>query len=332
MLSFYFRDQYLNPKKDELMKPNEFGDSFGVLNALFSGLAFAGLLYSIRLQAKALSDSQQALADSQNEMASQGAEFLEQTKSMNRQAFDNAFFQLLNFNNEIAKNTSFNMEFKISAQQGNNVINKGYSGSGTAAFKEIYRFLCDKIYEDEYYYIPHTFTKVQEAYMSFHDVVGEHLAHYFRNLYQVLKFIDESEIFDGHQKKRYSNMLRAQVSKYELALLFYNCLSPLGIEKFKPLLEKYEFFEHLPSALNIPLELIGYYDVSVFGWTNKDLYFNHMRSKIDSCRKCDNVLLKVFLDGKPMPLIYKRDYLPSDSKIIKYIKSHQVIWLETEFE
>ncbi|MEL3921995.1 putative phage abortive infection protein [Aeromonas enteropelogenes] len=321
ILEFAFHGKYAN--KNNLMSPNEFGDSFGVLNALFSGLAFAGLLYSIRLQGK-------ELADSKSEMKSQGAEFLAQTKAMNRQAFDSAFFQLLNFNNDIAKGTDLALAHTFEESQ-DEMSSKDvfYSGSGRAAFKEMYRFLVDVMEYREFAYIPDQFMEMQETYMSFHNKVGEHLAHYFRNLYQVLKFIDDSSILNGYEKKKYSNMIRAQVSKYELVLLFYNCLSPLGFDKFKPLLEKYEFFEHLPSDVNIPIMFVGYYDVSAFGWTNKDYYFNHLRSKINDCRDRRNCILTVFNDNDTTPVEYTSDSLPSDSQMIVGIKTHKIIWLET---
>ena len=35
--------------------PGSFGDMFGAINALFSGLAFAGIIYAILLQRKELS-------------------------------------------------------------------------------------------------------------------------------------------------------------------------------------------------------------------------------------------------------------------------------------
>lgn len=305
------------------MTPNEFGDSFGVLNALFSGLAFAGLLYSIRLQAKEFSDSR-------NEMKSQGEEFLAQTKAMNRQAFDSAFFQLLNFNNEIAKGIQFQTSCMVST---NNVLGtvtekKEYNGAGRSAFREMYLLLLDVISANEFRYIEDPLANIQENYMAFYRLAGEYLAHYFRNLYQTLNFIDSSDIFNDYEKKKYSNIVRAQVSNYELALLFYNGLSPLGIDKFKVLLEKYEFFEHIPSNLNIPIMLVGYYDVSVFGWSNKDMYFNHLRSKIDFCRKNENMALNVFCNDLASPIMYTSDTLPTNGKLLSDIKKHRVIWLE----
>lgn len=45
-----------------------FGDTFGAINALFSGLAFAGIIYTILLQRKELALQRQELADTRIEL------------------------------------------------------------------------------------------------------------------------------------------------------------------------------------------------------------------------------------------------------------------------
>jgi uncharacterized membrane protein len=46
-----------------------FGDTFGAVNALFSALAFAGVLYAIRLQSAELSLQRQELRETREELA-----------------------------------------------------------------------------------------------------------------------------------------------------------------------------------------------------------------------------------------------------------------------
>lgn len=77
------------------------------------------------------------------------------------------------------------------------------------------------------------------------------LDHYFRHLYRVFKFIDEAPIFvnDKNKKYEYACIMRASLSQYELIMLFYNCLSSNGREKFKPLIEKYAIFNNLRVEL-----------------------------------------------------------------------------------
>lgn len=83
-------------------------------------------------------------------------------------------------------------------------------------------------------------------------------------MYLILKHIDTSNLNDGVDKKFYTNFLRAQLSSDELLFLFYNCASELGNKKFKPLIEKYEIFEHLPKYPCLKgLEEI--YDKKAFG-------------------------------------------------------------------
>lgn len=75
------------------------------------------------------------------------------------------------------------------------------------------------------------------------------LDHYFRHLYRVIKYIDESKVIDDKQKYDYTCIVRASLSQYELIILFYNCLSSNGIEKFKPLIEKYTLFNNIRKEL-----------------------------------------------------------------------------------
>ena len=57
--------------------------------------------------------------------------------------------------------------------------------------------------------------------------------------------MDESKVA---KKKDYTGILRAQLSSYELALLFYNALHPMGA-KVKPLVERYAMLENLNVGL-----------------------------------------------------------------------------------
>lgn len=71
------------------------------------------------------------------------------------------------------------------------------------------------------------------------------LDHYFRHLYRVFKYIDDSNVIGDKQKYQYASIVRASLSQYELIMLFYNCLSPNGNEKFKPLIERYAIFNNI---------------------------------------------------------------------------------------
>ena len=58
----------------------QFGDKFGAINALFSGLAFAGIIFTVLLQTREINDTKEA--------------FQEQLRTAESQRFDSIFFQL----------------------------------------------------------------------------------------------------------------------------------------------------------------------------------------------------------------------------------------------
>ncbi|MFI3217875.1 MAG: putative phage abortive infection protein [Methylococcales bacterium] len=109
--------------------------------------------------------------------------------------------------------------------------------------------------------------------------------HYFRVLYQLLKFIalnvPESKIHSLNKdtqpftpstdEKMYSNMVRAFLSSDVVLLLAINCYCSKGDDDiycgYKWLVEHYAFFEHLPldNETQLLSEIKEYYNESVFG-------------------------------------------------------------------
>ena len=75
------------------------------------------------------------------------------------------------------------------------------------------------------------------------------LNHYFRHLYRIVKYIDTSDSISDDERYDYACIVRSQSSDYELVMLFYNCLTSNGKIKFKPLIEKYSFFNNLRDDL-----------------------------------------------------------------------------------
>ena len=76
------------------IKTAQFGDRFEAVNALFAGLAFAGVIFAIILQWKELGLQRQELQDTR-------AEIRGQKETLEKQNFENFFFQLLTMHSEI---------------------------------------------------------------------------------------------------------------------------------------------------------------------------------------------------------------------------------------
>lgn len=84
----------------------------------------------------------------------------------------------------------------------------------------------------------------QDYYLDFYNSNNHILGHYFRFLFNMINFIESSDI---KNKVFYSKLVRAQLSDHEVAILFYNGLSQKG-KKFKPLIEKYGLLKILMIA------------------------------------------------------------------------------------
>jgi len=72
---------------------------------------------------------------------------------------------------------------------------------------------------------------------------GSALSRYFRNIYQIYKYIDSAKFLEQHEKYYYSKIVRSTLSTAEQNLLYYDMLSPLGeawtkeelVFKYKPI-------------------------------------------------------------------------------------------------
>lgn len=62
--------------------------------------------------------------------------------------------------------------------------------------------------------------------------------------------MDEAYLLKTTEEKYgYVSFLRPLLSNYEISVLFYNGLSSRGVEKFKPLIEKYALFNNIDDKL-----------------------------------------------------------------------------------
>ncbi|SDZ58159.1 Putative phage abortive infection protein [Flavobacterium aquidurense] len=88
------------------------------------------------------------------------------------------------------------------------------------------------------------------------------LGHYFRHLFQTVSYIVDCEIIDEKTKYKYIKLLRAQLSNYELILLYFNGITDMGIDWVeRGYFTDYKFLKNLPYQLiNYsvnPLEYLG---------------------------------------------------------------------------
>ena len=217
---------------DEWVERGLIGDSFGIVNSLFGGLAFAGVVVAIFLQRNELRLQREELTLTRQEMKGQRQALEAQVAAAAQQRFDSTFFQMLSLHNEIV-DTMVLRESGVE-HRGRDAIDHLY---GTLR-NHVVRVPIDP--DDGRSPAEHV-AELEAAYGEWSATYGATVGHYFHNLYRVIKFIHEADIDDKHT---YAGVTRAQLSDHELGLLFYDVLGP-GRAKLLPLAIEYQLFQNL---------------------------------------------------------------------------------------
>jgi hypothetical protein len=148
-----------------------------------------------------------------------------------KQGFENKFFQLLQFHHGIV-NAIEHYQGSLPKRGRRNFID--YYNEYVRQYQNLY---LENQMEDP-------LKIIEGSYRNFFHQRQPEIGHYFRNLYHIVKFVDRSWI---RKKTFYTDLVRAQLSSHELLLLFYNSLSSMGNDKFKPLIEKYALLKNMPN-------------------------------------------------------------------------------------
>ncbi len=234
-----------------------FGDFIGgTLNPILSFLALIALLLTLILQSRQIEMSAEELSLSRDELSltrkelSRSADALNsQDKNLVTQRFENTFFRLIEHLEICRKNICYET-FEKPEVVGRDAIEQIYiiftQYRLCSSVRE--RMESTQIFKEEC----KTLEGVQEEYDKFYtEKYGDDLGQYFRTIYYILKFVDEANHLEN--KMFYSNLLRAQLSRYELCLIFYNSISKYGEEKMAPLVKRYKILKHIEQN-RIPVQ------------------------------------------------------------------------------
>ncbi|MCE9664818.1 putative phage abortive infection protein [Halomonas sp. M5N1S17] len=238
-----YRQQFGGSLSGEHAQWAEFGDYVGgVVGSIFAFFGLIALLLTLWIQSRELRVSSAELRRSAEALS-------EQNKSIKLQSFENRFFNMISLHHEIVNGIDLRVKGEVKS-------------SGRDCLRVFYERLVKEFapalrgdnlnYKDG----------LLSGYANFYEKHAHELGHYFRNIYRILKFIEESDV---PRKSEYSGILRAQLSNPELALLFYNGITVRG-DKLKPLAEKYALFENLePKQLARKDEDFKFYEAEAFG-------------------------------------------------------------------
>ncbi|PPK71756.1 putative phage abortive infection protein [Methylobacter tundripaludum] len=241
----HFNDSPFSGKADA----GQFGDYIGgTLNPILSFLSLIALLWTIGIQTKELELTRNELDLTRKEL-SRSASAQEDTKkildkqseTLARQQFESTFFSLLDQHNKALE-----------------AISTSPDVTRYSHVKLIYRSI----------FLESDFTNLASAKVALekkNNVCG----HYFRVLYQLLKFIainapgstigaaleaDKIQSSDVlANEKMYSNIVRSFLGYDITQLLAINCYCTDANDtywKYKLLIERYAFLEHMPFEVN----------------------------------------------------------------------------------
>ena len=225
------------------------GDFFGgVLNPIFTLLTFAGVLITIVLQ-------QTELRESRLEFKRSADALQEQNKSIQRQNFESTFFQMLGVHTAIVN--------AIDLVDDKNVITKGRD-CFNVFYTRLSRLYRDRVEKEEGRELDEQI--LRHAYRTFWNKHQVELGHYFRYLYNIVRYVDESPYVGGP----YIRLVRAQLSDQETLLLFYNCVASEYGEKFKVLAERFSLLDNMPQKRVFEASHLKLIDEKALGSPNGD--------------------------------------------------------------
>jgi hypothetical protein len=138
------------------------GDQFGAINALFTGLAFAGLITTLLLQRQELELQRRELEMTRNELAGSKEHLKAQSESLQKQNFETTFFEMVRLHHSIVD----------SIKMGN--------ATSRACFKALHTSFKNEISSNpaKYNVEGGMETLSREKFKKY----GDHFGHYFRNL------------------------------------------------------------------------------------------------------------------------------------------------------
>jgi hypothetical protein len=236
-----------------------FGDFFGgVVNPALTFGTLIALAVTILIQRTQLTEEKHRAKEA--------------TNVSNLQTFETTFFNLLNLHSSVMSGLNFSGD-RVRFFKPKGVYSNTNDANEIATGRDVFTEVLDAIYHKS------STPNYRQAllgpapkimYARIQKGHNHALGHYFRNLYQILAFVDryrtrlisENSAEEYTLRKRYTNILRSQLSAHELGVLFFNCTDKMvDAGEFRELLIEWEMLEHIPLVYNVKkhyLHLTGY--------------------------------------------------------------------------
>ena len=211
------------------------GDTFGAVNALFSGLAFAGMVVTLVMQKQELELQREELKETRKEMRSQTEQFELQSRVLKIQLFENTYYTMLNQHERIV----------------DDLILKDKKGKEAVSLLLLnYLNVRQNNQSRETYFV---------KYKTFYP--------YLNHLIQIFKYVDDSPYLNVYEKYDYLQKFVSTFWKDEIHLL---SIYGLNNDRLKSMIEKYGLLESI-NINNLYLDVRDSYDIEKATKFNKSL-------------------------------------------------------------
>lgn len=189
------------------------GDFFGGSTiGLLSIASIFFIIHTISIQSKELSLQRQELHLTRNELEETRKVHEAANRTQYIQRFETTFFNMLSLQSELIKNLEIGSQNKLIGRAAIEKIYKKFEGY----FQSPNEKTCEKMAK-----ALTALEKFYPVYDDFFENYSNFIEPYFRNVEILILLIENGE-FSRLEKNHYLNILKAQLSKSELKLLFYN--------------------------------------------------------------------------------------------------------------
>jgi hypothetical protein len=213
-------------------------------------VSFLGQRVDLVYNRQELRDTREQIEGQRIELARQAEQMEMQGETIGRQAFEGMFFQLLRRLGDVVST----LEVSATAWDVVEASEEGgvpQSGSGVAAFRILLQGLASSFVDHQKDRDPEamdgprvlSLEEIATIYENFYGEYGHFVGHYMETLKTTLQLIDQQGHGVDTSRQVYANIVSAQLSVPERALLFYHCRTGEPDEPLRVLVEKYGVLE-----------------------------------------------------------------------------------------
>jgi len=195
-------------------------------------------------------------------------------KSQKIVSFEETFFNIMSLLSDVRRTTIESLKnHKVLSIEGYyyNFVNYAHSLSKSSVAQKYFEDLSTENPLDSV--IEAARNEIGLYYKGYVDSTEGNIGYFFRYIFNTVKFVKEQ---DGNiiKKQRYINLLQSQLSDEELALLFYDAISPYGKNKkgeyvFYEMLEASEMLENISESVLIDSSHAKFYPLTKFKFLSR---------------------------------------------------------------